>query len=885
MNQPKVQAALAFDLPETQPAQTPMMQQYWALKNAHADCLLFFRMGDFYELFFEDAVKAAPILDVALTRRGKEQGEDVPMCGVPVHAYEAYIPKLIEAGLRVAIAEQMEDPATAKKRGGKALVERQVVRVMTPGTLTEEQFLDARGNSYLAVLVEAQGSMAACWCDLSAGQPVVEEVSDLSAFLGRLQPAELVLSDKLAARADMQEALAAYTDIITKLPHSRFDAANAAQLAAQHYGVGTLDGFGLTTPALGAALGVLIDYMALTQKQKVSMLSRPRLGFGAKAMMIDASTRRNLELAQSLNGERKGSLLSAIDMTCSSAGGRLLAEQLSMPLCDVDAINQRLSRIDAFVETVELRGNLRALLSAAPDMARALTRLSLGRGSPRDLAAIAAALDVAEKMGLAVRGEQRLPQEMRESSQRLNGHDGLIEKLKGALRETLPLLARDGGFIRPGYHAGLDELVSLRDDGKQLIAQLQARYAQETKIPSLRVKHNNVIGFHIELTPSHAEKLLQPPYNQTFIHRQTLISGARFSTTELSELERKLSEAEAKALSLEMQLFDGLVADVLAKYESLRDTANAMAELDVSLGLAQLSAERQWVRPIIDDSLAFEIEAGRHPVVEASLLQSGDRPFTPNNSNLSDGSRLWLVTGPNMAGKSTFLRQNALIAILAQMGSHVPATKAHIGVVDRLFSRVGAADDLARGHSTFMVEMIETALILHQATQKSFVILDEIGRGTATFDGLSIAWAALEYLYHHTQCRGLFATHYHELTALDKQLPALHLAHASVKEWEGKIIFLHAITDGAAESSYGIHVAELAGLPEGVIARAKVLLAELEKKQGGAVVVAPVNAEGFKPIKKTDDALVKALAAIDPDQLSPRDALEAIYRLKKIQIN
>ena len=886
-----------------QPQLTPMMQQYWELKNAHPDCLLFFRMGDFYELFYDDAIKAAPVLDIALTRRGKEQGEDVAMCGVPVHAYEAYLPKLIRAGFRVAIAEQMEDPEAARARaklqkGGKALVTRQIIRIITPGTLTEDSFLDSASANYLAVLAEYAGEVSIAWCDLAQGIPFVQSADwhGLPALLSRLNAAELVVSEKIKNADDKRDFLDMHKDIITFAPSVRFDSESAQRAVLRQYSVTSLDSFGSFSKNETTALGVLLDYIALTQKQQVNLLQPPRLASASGVLAIDAATRRNLELtkslAQSLDSGRKGSLLASIDRTQTNAGARLLAEHLSAPLTDIAALHARLLRVETFVQHGDWREALRAMLKACPDLPRALTRLSLGRGSPRDLAIVRSSLESATKLRFFMHQHAHelaceVSDDLKSLAAELGEHSNLIDVLTRALRNELPFLARDGGFIQQGYYPPLDELVSLRDDSKKLIAALQNKYAQDTKIQTLKIRHNNVIGYHIDITPSQADKLLQPPFNQQYIHRQTLSSSVRFTTSELAELERKTSEAGDKALQIELQLFDELVQRVLGVFDVLRQAAGAMAQLDVATALAELAFIQGWCRPVIDDSAAFKIKKGRHPVVEASLKQHS-KNFIANDCDLSEASRLWLVTGPNMAGKSTFLRQNALLVVLAQMGSFVPAQSAHIGIVDKLFSRVGAADDLARGRSTFMVEMIETAAILHQATPKSLVILDEIGRGTATYDGLSIAWGSLEYLYHHNQCRGLFATHYHELTVLREQLPKLRCATAKVKEWNNEIIFLHEVGEGIAESSYGIHVAQLAGLPAPVIERAGAILQQLQDGQHKPASITPSKSQDFiakRPIEKSaseKSTLDKALAAINPDELTPREALEKLYILKKI---
>jgi DNA mismatch repair protein MutS len=879
--------SLPLDIP---PTLTPVMAQYKRLKDAHPHCLLFFRMGDFYELFFEDAVKAAPVLDVALTKRGTQGEAEIPMCGVPVHAYESYLPRLIRAGFHVAIAEQMEEPAEAKKRGGsKAVVDRQVIRVITPGTLTEESFLEATRSNYLAVLAaEAGGTYALAWCDLAQGTPFVGEASekDVAALLARVSPAELVVSEKYREQEALKPLFAEMKERVSFLPASRFDSANARRVALSHYSVMSLDAFGAFSRAGTTALGVLLDYIELTQKQSCRL--QPPAAQALSAMLaLDPATRRNLELVQSLGGERRGSLLAAIDRTVSHAGARLLADQLTSPLADVALINKRLARVTFFVAQEKTRRDLRGIFKTLPDLPRALTRLSLKRGSPRDLAALSAALQgsAAARFTLDSCGAA-LSEDMKACRDRLGEHSNLTDTLTRALRAELPLFARDGGFVAPNYALALDELVTLRDDSKRLIAELQAKYAQETRLPTLKIRHNNVLGYYVEVTPSHADKFMQAPWNETFIHRQTLASAARFTTVELSSLERRAMEAGDKALALELQIFDELVAQVMERFASIRTCAEAMAELDVASSLAELAFEKNWCAPLVDDSVTFKITQGRHPVVEEACVTQG-AAFVPNHCDLSEASRLWLITGPNMAGKSTFLRQNALIAILAHIGSYVPAASAHIGLIDKLFSRVGAADDLARGRSTFMVEMVETAAILHQATQRSFVILDEIGRGTATFDGLSLAWGALEYLYHHNACRGLFATHYHELTALKEHLPKLKCATAAIREWEGEIIFLHEVKEGTADRSYGIHVAKLAGLPQEVIARAETLLQELEKERGkSGVTIAPVVPEHMQSRGVVSppqaSALEQTLRLLEPDTLSPRDALEELYRLKTL---
>jgi DNA mismatch repair protein MutS len=864
---------------------TPMMAQYLAIKRTHPDCLLFYRMGDFYEMFFEDAVKASEALDITLTKRGRHAGEDIPMCGVPVHSHEGYLSRLIRKGFKVAVCEQMEDPAEAKKRGAKSVVERGVIRLVTPGTLTEDALLDARSHNYLAALAEVQGSIGLAWLDMSTGDFQVQPVAakTLGAALARLDPGELLVSERLLQQPDLFELFRDWREVLTPLPAVRFDSINAKKRLETLYGVWELDGFGAFGRAELAAGGALVDYVELTQKGKLPRLGAPkRLAEGA-VMEIDAATRRNLELSMTLTGERKGSLLSVIDRTMTGPGARLLAQHLAAPLTDPLLIERRLDMVQFFADRHSLRGLLRDRLKRCPDMERALSRLTLSRGGPRDIAAVRDALGAIPelKAGLLGDGFAAPPADIHLALGQLGEHGVLVERLGRALDVELPVMVRDGGFIAAGYHAGLDELRALRDESRRLIAALQTRYAEISGIGALKIKHNNVLGYYIEVPPKQAERMGEP-----FIHRQTIASSVRYATVELGELEDKIRSAADKALALELELFGDLLGEVILRAEEIAAAAHALATLDVATGLAELAVDRRYVRPQVEAEPVFSIEGGRHPVVEAGLAGA----FVANDCDLADEQRLWLITGPNMAGKSTFLRQNALIAILAQMGSFVPAEAARIGIVDRLFSRVGAADDLARGRSTFMVEMVETAAILNQAGPRALVILDEIGRGTSTFDGLSIAWAVVEHLHEVNRCRALFATHYHELTALAAKLPALSCHCMRVKEWQGDVVFLHEVGAGTADRSYGIHVARLAGLPAVVIGRAETILHSLEKgEQSSAVAKLADDLPLFAAASRHMQAVAvpvgpspieAALAEIDPDALTPRDALEALYRLK-----
>jgi DNA mismatch repair protein MutS len=863
---------------------TPMMAQFLDIKRQHPDHLLFYRMGDFYELFFDDAVKASAALDITLTKRGKHDGGDIPMCGVPVHAADAYLARLIRQGFRVAICEQMEDPAEAKKRGGKQPVRRGVVRIVTAGTITEDNLLDSRRHNFLAALAEAAGELALASVELSTGEV---EFQPVDAAQARLSPGELLIADRLLQRPDLFEVLGDWKAVLTPLPGARFDSESGRRRLAQLYGVGTLDGFGTFGRAEYAAGGALLDYIDLTQQGKHPKLGIPRRISAGAVMEIDAATRRNLELSQTLTGERRGSLLAVIDRTVTGAGARRLAAELAGPLTDPVVIGARLDLVETFVSDERFRGDIRAFLKECPDMARALSRLTLGRGGPRDLAGLRDGLAATARIRpLVLARPEAVPGSLlRAAGQDLGEHATLVDRLARALGQELPLMARDGGFIAPGYSPELDEWRGLRDESRRMMAALQARYVEETGVASLKIRHNNVLGYYIEVTPTHAAKLDYGPGGR-FIHRQTMANAMRFTTIELNEIETRIGQAGDKALALELALFEDLVGEAVGRAEEIQRAAAALAALDVAAGHGELAVERRYCRPEIDESVAFEIVGGRHPVVEASL--PAGTGFVGNDCTLEAGRRLWLLTGPNMAGKSTFLRQNALIAVLAQIGSYVPAERAHIGIVDRLYSRVGAADDLARGRSTFMVEMVETAAILNQSGPKALVILDEIGRGTATYDGLSIAWAAVEHLHQSNRCRALFATHYHELTALAARLADLACYTMRVKEWQGDVVFLHEVAPGAADRSYGIHVAKLAGLPKPVIARAEEVLEILEQGEAGSALTRladdlPLFSAARRPTSKiappSPSAIEEAVKAINPDELTPRAALDLVYRL------
>src|SRR5471032_196929 len=769
---------------------SPMLEQYIEIKAANPDCLLFYRMGDFYEMFFDDAETASRALGIVLTKRGKHQGRDIPMCGVPVVRADEYLHRLIALGHRVAVCEQLEDPAEARKRGSKSVVRRDVVRLVTPGTLTEDTLLDAKRNNYLLAVARARLSSAGeenrfalAWIDISTGEFRIAECdrASLSAEIARLEPSEVLVSDALFADPDLVPYWRTLP-AVTPLTRDVFDSASAERRLTSFFAVATSEAFGTLTRLEVTAAAACVTYVERTQLGHRPPLSPPLREAASATMAIDQATRGNLELMRTLSGERRGSLLESIDRSVTSAGSRLLAQRLSAPLTDPARIARRLDAVASFVEHGPARADTRSRLQAAPDLARALARLAVGRGGPRDLAAIRDGVLAAADLARALAALNDTPAEIADALQSCRRPDGMpAAELSAALVAELPAFKRDGGFVREGYDASLVETRGLRDESRRVVAALQARYAEETGIRALKIRHNNVLGYFVEVTAQHGDRLLATPLNATFIHRQTLAGQVRFTTTELGALEAKIASAADRALGLELDIFERLVTGVIAQSAPIKECAEALGSLDVASALAHLAAERDYARPQVDDSHDFVIAGGRHPVVEQALAHDGTS-FVANDCDLSPppkaesdilAGRIWLITGPNMAGKSTFLRQNALIAILAQMGSFVPAKSAHMGVLDRLFSRVGAADDLARGRSTFMVEMVETAAILNQAGERALVILDEIGRGTATFDGLSIAWAAIEHLHETNRCRALFATHFHELTALANKLKRL----------------------------------------------------------------------------------------------------------------
>jgi DNA mismatch repair protein MutS len=856
---------------------TPMMAQYLALKREAGDCLLFYRMGDFFELFFEDAQTASQVLDIALTSRGEHGGRPIPMCGVPVHSAEGYLARLIKAGCRVAIAEQTESPEEARKaRGSKALVARDIVRFVTAGTLTEEALLEPRRANVLAAVCEVRGACGIASCDISTGRMELEECAPgaLPAALARIGASEVVAPEEWDN---------APTEAILRPRHDFASDEGERRLQAVH-GVATLDGFGAFSRAMLAAAGGLVAYLDHAGRGKLPLLLPPVAQDDAARLAMDGATRMSLEVLEAQGGGRAGSLLAAVDRCVTGAGARQLADDLSAPLTDKAAIGERLALVQWFHADPLLRADLRDVLRRLPDIGRALGRVVAGRGSPRDLGQLRDGLGEARRIRDRLAGRPDRPALLESLLPKLGGHDGLSDLLARALVASPPTERSQGGFIAEGYDAALDELRSTSSHSRRAIAALEAKYRDETGIAALKIRHNGVLGYFIEVPARHADALMAP--DSGFTHRQTMAGAVRFNSLSLHEEASRIAEAGGRALAVEEAHLEALVAEAVAAREAIAATAAALARIDVAAGQAERAAEGGWCRPEIVEEPCLEIEGGRHPVVEAALGGAGER-FVANDCALGPNDRLWLIGGPNMGGKSTFLRQNALIVLLAQAGGYVPAARAKVGLVDRLFSRVGASDNLARGRSTFMVEMVETAAILAQASERSFVILDEVGRGTSTYDGLALAWAVVEAVHEKNRCRCLFATHYHELARLAETCDALSLHHVRAREWKGDLVLLHEVAEGPADRSYGLAVAKLAGVPNDVVARARSVLDRLEKgraETGGLAAGLgdlPLFAAAASHEKEQGDALRGRLQALDVDALTPKQALELLYELKR----
>jgi DNA mismatch repair protein MutS len=841
------------------------MAQWFAIKADHVDALLFFRMGDFYELFFEDAQAAAGALDIALTARGQHQGVAVPMCGVPVSQAEMYLARLIRRGFRVAIVEQMEDPAAAKARGAKGPLRREVVRLVTPGTITEEALLEGGLANFLAAVVEVGGALGVAWLDISTGifETQVTDVAGLAAVLGRVEPSEILAAEGIELGGFGGRRVSAH-GLAMRVPRGATEARRDLQEA---FGASSLEAFGVFSDAEAVAAATAMAYVRATQMGAMPRLSRPVAAGGAGLLLMDAATRASLDILRTRGGAEAGSLLAAVKRTVSAAGARQLAAWLSAPVADLQVLKARQTGWLALRDAPAATDGLRAALRGAPDLARALGRISLNRAGPRDLASVKAGLAAAALAADCLQAGVGMLDEARAA---LDPAPGLLEVLEKALAEPAPLKLDEGGAIKAGFDPELDAERRLRDETRQVIAAFQTELAQRYGVASLKIRHHAQLGYVVEVPSGAVEGLRERP---ELILRQGMANGARFTHPELSALDRKIGEAAVRAAAREKLVFGWLVKRVLAVVEALAACAEALGRLDALQSAAALGSGQRWCRPELSDDEAYCVTAGRHPVVEAALPAGVG--FVPNDCDLSPANRLMLLTGPNMAGKSTFLRQNALMIILAQAGLPVPAASMKLGVVDRLFSRVGAADDLASGRSTFMVEMIEAAAILHQAGPKSFVIVDEIGRGTGTRDGLAIAQAVLEALHGSIRCRAIFATHFHELTALAEALPRLRPTTMRVKEWRGDVVFMHEVAAGAALRSWGVHVARLAGVPESVTKRAEMLLKSAER-HGPVTGTLPL----FAMIEPEVSAIETELEGLNLDQMSPREALEALYELR-----
>jgi len=865
-------------------AATPMMRQYISIKDAHRDYLLFYRMGDFYELFFDDAIKAASALDIALTRRGKHEGQDIPMCGVPVHSHESYLHRLIEKGFKVAVCEQMEDPAEAKKRGYKSVVRREVTRIVTPGTVTEDSLLDSRSSNYLLVVNQVRDEIGLAWADISTGAfySSVISANSLASELSRINPSEIILPDNMLENKELIASLQDWKQFFTPHVASFFDAIKGERKIKDFFEVSSLESFGNFSRVELGSCGALIEYLELTQKGKKPRLSVPRkLGLNNQ-MIIDSATRKNLEIVRNSSGEYKGSLLSIIDKTVTGPGARLLFNYIGSPLLEPEAINNRLDMVEFFIVNPGIRQKLRENLKRTPDMERVLSRLYLKRGGPADISSIRDGLKQVLLISnlLELCDVENMPMGIKTYLKQLDNHDLLLIELENSLEENVGYQLHNGGFIKEGYNLKLDDYRNARANSEKIKQELRDKYSKEAGVDKLKIKDNNVLGYFIEVTAVNADKI--PDH---FIHRQTLAGVVRYTTAELRELENKIINASSYALELELQIFQQIAELIISDMESIVLSAQSLAGLDVMAGFAEIASEKKYCRPVLDRSEDFIIKSGRHPVVEVFT----EGRFISNDCNLSK-DKIWLLTGPNMAGKSTFLRQNAIITILAQTGSFVPADEVRIGVIDRVFSRVGAADDLAHGRSTFMVEMVETSTILNNATDRSLVILDEIGRGTATFDGLSIAWAVIEHIHGKNKCRCLFATHYHELNNLAEKLENLSCHTVKVREWEGKVIFMHEVIAGAADRSYGIYVAKIAGLPEEVIKRAEEILKIIQEGESSVAITSlarelPLfSTRIISAEEKSQDEIIKILNETKPDELTARSALDLVYSLiEKLQ--
>ncbi len=880
-DQKPVQQNLEIDASQLQNKNTPMIAQFLEIKTRVPECLLFYRMGDFYELFFNDAIIAAKILDITLTKRGFHKGDPIPMCGVPVHSHESYLHKLIASGKKIAICEQLEDPKEAKKRGPKSIVKRDIVRIVTPGTITEDNLLNARDHNFLTAIVQIRDKIALAWLDISTGEFFTENtpLHDLHNILHRLNPSEILIAEE--KKSQFADIINLFENKFTFLPASRFDPKNSAHYLTEFFKQ-DINAWGDFNDAQITAAGSLLDYVRIMQVNAMPHIRRLQNFKNQHFMQLDKTAHHSLEICQSPHG-RHYSLLGKIDKCRSSGGARLLKSWLNAPLFDLETIQNRHQAIDSMQKFIDnfqtYYQEIISFLNEIGDMERALNRLSLNRGNPRDMQIIGHNLAISFQIkALFAHHIHEMPFLIQENFNQIHDLSYLHQKIQTALKNELPVLIRDGGFIAQSFSAQLDHVQQLTHNGKQILLALEQKYRKETGVENLKIKQNNVLGIFIEIPARHSEKL-----TTDFIHRQSTANTARFTTSELEQSARDIMEARQKSIAIEIELFESLKNDILTYSQEIFNIASALSFFDLTLSHAEFAKLHHYSCPIMSENQNLCITEGRHPIVELSHI-SGQNNFIANDCHLSDENFLWILTGPNMAGKSTFLRQNALIIIMAQAGLYVPAKNAQIGLVDKLFSRVGAGDDIARGHSTFMVEMLETSMILNNATDKSFVILDEIGRGTATFDGLSLAHAITEYLHDKIQCRTIFATHYHELNQLNNSCKNLCPMHIAVQEYQGDIIFTHQIKQGSAERSYGIHVAKLAGINSDILKRAQMILQQLESEKNLTTENLPLvdwqnqsdsSSQKFKEIETF-------INSTNPDELSPRDALDCLYHIKML---
>jgi DNA mismatch repair protein MutS len=862
-------------------AVTPMMKQYLENKEKHPDCLLFFRMGDFYELFHEDAKKAAPILEVTLTRRGKTEGQNIPMCGVPHHSVDVYIQKIIKSGHKVAICDQLESPEEAKKRGYNAIVKRDVTRVITQGTLTEDNLLEGKAANYLAALVIKKDDVAIAYAELSTMDFFVLPSShdSLANDLARINPSELLIADDLIIKKELKQMLIDFKSKMVAFPEHFFGTEKCTRRIKDNFSLHTIESLGKFSKAQAASVGALLDYLCITQKKDKVTLKFPKLISCSDFVVIDKNTIRNLEIFSSI-GEHGCSLFQIIDKTNTNAGGRLLKKFLAFPSKNISTINARLNFVEQFITNKFLIEGTTENLKTMPDLERSIARLTIGRGSPRDLYQIRQALENAGALAeVLARCEDAA---LKKLSTKLIAGRKILELLNTTL-VNYDVFTSQGDLIIRNRNTKLAELYDFRDNSREILDNLKEEYKNKTGIQNLKLEFNNMIGYYLEVTKSHVNKIK----SDEFIQRQTMVNGVRYVTTKLKEVEEKVLNVKAQIEILTHKIFLELSENIIDARKELLEVARTTAFVDVINSFAKLSIEQNYCRPVVDTSHEIKIKDGRHPVVEHELSKEGSDRFIANDCELKEGQRAWLITGPNMSGKSTFLRQNALITLLAHVGSYVPASAATIGLVDRIFTRIGAEDDLAKGRSTFLVEMIETATILNQATEQSLIILDEVGRGTSTYDGIAIAWSCLEYIHDNKKPRTLFSTHYHELVELSSDLSNLKCYTVSVKEWQDKVIFMRKLVPGVASHSYGLNVAAIAGLPRSVITRAKEVLNNLHvpdnKKNQLQLKEETVQPDLFQ--KKTDTSLLKIkteLDKLDVDNLSPKEALNKLYSLKEI---